>query len=407
MNSYSYLCKNDIIGGNKFMKNISGSPVVGDNFLNRNYEKKYCINRLKESNSLSILGIRRTGKSSLLKEVARLIKKDNYFPIELDCQSYSKPSELFLGILKQLPKDTLEKFTEQLKKLKSIPQKILDVLNVESIKGYGVDIKFDEKVRDYWIPISNSIEKIILTSDKKIILFLDELPYFFENLLDQKNNENFSETQVKQILATLRSWRNEGIQMAICGSLNINNFLESYSISRKLLAGLTSVEVKPFSNDEAKSLLKNLAKSHNINWLDEKIKNKILKLIQDNIPFFIQYFFAFLMIEKKCNEEKLQEIFDLKVYPGLIKEFIYQFEERLGNYSEDVQKQVDIVLDYIAQKGSGSFTDIKNKSTTRIELKTFLKLNSDEFLKPDRGEKYSFSLNILKNWWIEKRGLKI
>ena len=77
----------------------------------------------------------------------------------------------------------------------------------------------------------------------------------------------------------------------------------------------------------------------------------------------------------------------------------------MGNYSEDEQRQVYIVLDYIAQNGCGSFTDIKSK--TDIELKTFLKLNSDEFLKPGKGEMYSFSLNILKTWWIEKRGLKI
>ena len=182
--------------------------------------------------------------------------------------------------------------------------------------------------------------------------------------------------------------------MAICGSLNINNFLESYSISRKLLAGLTSVEVKPFSDDEAKNLLQELSDSHKIDWLDNEIKNKVLELIQDNIPFFIQYFFAFLMIEKKCSVDRLQEIFDLKVYPGLIKEFIYQFEERLGNYSEEVQKQAEIILDYIAQNGSDSFTEIKNKSKIELELKTFLKLISDEFLKPDRGNSHSFSLKF-------------
>ncbi len=406
MNIFSYLCyaktKKVII-----MKNITTVPVSEENFLNREYEKKYCISRLEEGNSLSILGIRRTGKSSLLKEVARLMRERGYFSLELDCQAYSKPSELFLGILKQLPKDTFENFTEHLKNLKSIPKAIIDALNVESIKGFGVDVKFDKKVRDYWIPISNSIEKIITGSDKKIILFLDELPYFFENLLAQKDTENFSENEVKQILATLRSWRNEGIQMAICGSLNINNFLESYSISRKLLAGLTSVEVKPFSNDEAKKLFEELAKSHNIIWLDDNIKNKALELIQDNIPFFIQYLFARLMIEKECGLDKLQEIFDLYVYPGLIKEFIYQFEERLGSYNEEVLKQAEIILDYIAIKGSGSFTDIKSESKIGVGLSTFLKLNSDEFLRPDSGNAYSFSLNILKTWWIEKRGLKI
>lgn len=389
------------------MQNITTTPVSGENFLNREYEIKYCISRLEEGNSLSILGLRRTGKSSFLKEVARLMRNNGFYPMELDCQTYSKPSELFLGILKQLPKNMLEALTENLKRIKKIPSAILDALNVDSVKGFGVDIKFDKKVRDYWIPISDSIEKTITNSDKKIILFLDELPYFFENLLDQKTDDNFSETEVKQILATLRSWRNEGIQMAICGSLNINNFLESYSISHKLLAGLTKIDVNPFSNDEAINLLDKLAESHKINWFNIEIKNKILELIQDNTPFFIQVFFARLVIETECDIEKLQEIFELHVYPEIIKEFIYQFGERLGNYSEEEQKQAEIILDYIAQNGSDSFINIKDQSKSNLELKTFLKLNSDEFLKPAIGNTYSFSLNILRTWWIEKRGIKI
>ena len=117
-----------------------------------------------------------------------------------------------------------------------------------------------------------------------------------------------------------------------------------------------------------------------------------MELIQDNIPFFIQYFFGFLIFEDKCDIEKLQEIFDLKVYPGLIKDFIYQFEERLGNYSDKVQKQAEIILDYIAQNGDNSFISIKNKkSKTNLELKTILKLGSDEFLKPGKGNTYSFA----------------
>lgn len=405
MNKVSYITSSNFENGEEIMRNICGPPVSGKDFLSRDYEKRFCINLLKEGNSLSILGIRRTGKSSLLKEVARLLKEEKYYPIEVDCQSYTKPSELFLGILKRLPNDTLAKFTEYLKSLKKIPKILLDVLNVESISSYGVDVKFDKKVRDYWNPISRAIEKIILDSDKKIILFLDELPYHFENIVDNPDKENYSEKEVKQILATLKSWRNEGIQMAICGSLNINNFLEINSISTKLLAGLASVDITPFSDSEAKSLLSKLAESKGIKWMSDDIQNKMLELLQDNIPFFIQHFFSFIAIEEDCDIGKLNEIYDLKVYPALIKEFLYQFEERLSKYNEEKEKQAEVILDFLAINKTSTFAEIRANSKIEIESKTYLKLISDELLKPVKGNYYSFSLKILETWWKEKRNL--
>jgi len=386
------------------MKNITSTPVSGDDFMFRDFEKSYCINSLKEGNSLLVLGIRRTGKSSLLKEVARILNDDGYHIIEIDCQDSNKPSELFLEILKALPVDLFKKLTAYLKTLKSLPKDIIEVLNIESIKGFGVDVQFDKKIRDYWIPISKSIEKILLNREEKIILFLDELPYFFENLTDPKNQGGYSEVEVKQILATLRSWRNEGIQMTLCGSLNISYFLSSKSISEKLLAGLNSIDINLFTDDEAKKLLKKLAKSRNITWITDKIAAKVIELVQDNVPFFIQTYFGFLSLEKECSLERLEEIFETKVYPSLIKNFLYQFEERLENYSLKERKQVDIILDYISKYDKASFEDIRIRNKT-LDLKVFHKLIIDEFIKPTRAGNCSFTLNIVKSWWKEKRGL--
>ena len=386
------------------MKNNTTTPVSGNDFMFRDYEKRYCINSLKEGNSLLVLGIRRTGKSSLLKEVARIMNNDGYHIIEIDCQDSNKPSELFLEILKALPVNSFQRFTAHLKTLKSLPNDIIEVLNIESIKGFGVDVKFDKKMRDYWMPISKSIEKILLNREEKIILFLDELPYFFENLTDPKNIGGYSEVEVKQILATLRSWRNEGIQMILCGSLNISYFLSSKSISEKLLAGLNSIDINLFTNDEAKKLLIKLAHSRNITWITDKIASKIIELVQDNVPFFIQTYFGFLSLEKECSLERLEEIFETKVYPNLIKNFLYQFDERLANYSLKDRKHVDVVLDYIAKYDKASFEDIRMKNKT-LDLKVFHKLISDEFIKPIRADNCSFTLNIVKNWWKEKRGL--
>jgi len=348
------------------MKNNTTTPVFGDDFMFRDYEKSYCINSLKEGNSLLVLGIRRTGKSSLLKEVARLMRNENYQIIEIDCQGSNKPSELFLEILKALPKDIFQRLTAYLETLKSIPKDIIEVFNIETIKGFGVDLKFDKQIRDYWMPISKSIENILLNKEEKTILFLDELPYFFENLTAPDNNGGYSEIEVKQILATLRSWRNEGIQMALCGSLNISYFLSSKSISEKLLAGLNSIDINLFTDDEAKQLLIELAKSRKITWITDAIANRVIKLVQDNVPFLIQTFFSYLTLEEECSLDRIDEIYDTRVYPNLIKNFLYQFQERLSKYSQEELLQVEMILDYISINGQASYKKLRNQNFNEV-----------------------------------------
>jgi hypothetical protein len=386
------------------MRNNTTTPVFGDDFMFREYEKNYCVNSLKEGNSLLLLGIRRTGKSSLLKEVARLMRNDGYQIVEIDCQGNNKPSELFLEILKALPKDTFQRLADHLKTLTGIPKKIIEVLNIETIQGFGVDIKFDRQVRDYWTPISKSIETILLNKEEKIILFLDELPYFFENLTDANNQGGYSQVEIKQILATLKSWRNEGIQMVLCGSLNISYLLNSYSISEKLISGLNSVDINLFTDDEAKKLLFELAKSRNINWIDDQIANKVIELVKDNVPFLIQTFFSYLSLENNCTLDRIDEIFETRVYPNLIRNFLYQFQERLSKYSPANSIRVEVILDYVARNFHVSYEDLRNLDNT-IDYKVVLDLIKDEFLRPSGANKYSFSLNILKSWWKENRGI--
>jgi len=58
------------------MKNILGPPVYGGNFKFRKKNLKKGLRLLKNQNSFLILGIRRTGKSSFLRQLSYLIKNE-------------------------------------------------------------------------------------------------------------------------------------------------------------------------------------------------------------------------------------------------------------------------------------------------------------------------------------------
>jgi len=73
------------------MKNILGPPVFGDNFKYREKNLRKALRLLKNRNSYLILGIRRTGKSSFLRQCAYLLREESkdYICIELDCQAFN------------------------------------------------------------------------------------------------------------------------------------------------------------------------------------------------------------------------------------------------------------------------------------------------------------------------------
>lgn len=382
------------------MRNIAGPPVFGDNFRFRKRELKTVVMNLADGNSILVLGIRRTGKSSLMRESKRVMdNKKGYICVELDCQAFDKPSDLFSKVFQYLPKPFWEKFKKHVEKLKSIPQGLVKSLGVKSLKGFGVEASFEEEIQDYWRPISTGIAKIIKESDEQIVLFLDELPFFIHNLSDQIESKPI----IIEIFSTLKEWRNAGLAMMICGSISFEHLFEDLNLSRKYLAGCITTEIKPFSQKEAESLLDELAREYELGWWSESIRTLILEKVQDRIPYFLQYVISQIKAEENLTIDELDKLFDEDIIRILHKDFTYQFNERLQSYAEEERIQAELILDQIARHQSLSFKELQSNNSEIKSERVLILLLKDDVLQVSPDQKYSFSLEFVKSWWIKKR----
>lgn len=383
------------------MENIAGNnPVSGENFFGREKFVRHLFSLLKKGNSFLLLGIRRTGKSSVIEEIKRRIINEGEIEIVyLNCQSYKGIEELYKELFLSLPRDLGERLSRYLSGTKKIPKQIIDVISdhIEEVKVAGTGVKLRNAIIDYADPLRIEISKFFSKEKKRIILLIDELPFLIEKI-SQSDKENILD-EIESILITLRDWRNAKIAMAVCGSLNLHQQLEELGISRKLLAGLITQRLPTFTKEEAKGLMQKLNESYQVNLGVEIIEQMIL-LLPDYVPYFIQYFFHVVQIyEGQLTADVIEELYKEEVYQRLDDDFIYQFQERLKAFKGNDQTTARNILAYIAKQQPVHTNDILEniKATNTYEI--LIKLRVHEFITTNSDLKYHFTLNVIKNEW--------
>ncbi|MEZ4953881.1 MAG: hypothetical protein R2825_09935 [Saprospiraceae bacterium] len=385
------------------MRNAIGDPVSGENFTNREKELKGAIHLLENQNSFLLLGIRRTGKSSFLLELAKqLDERDDNIVVQLNCQGYQSPLQFYKELHEALPKDLKTRLGKLLTDSRQLPSKLIESLTggIKVLEAGGVKLEFKSEWDVYTSPLDNLLGSFF-KENSNVILFLDELPFFFQNLSYSKEQVR----EIQKILTSLRTWRDAGLAMGIAGSLNLHLQLDNLGISRKLIAGLNTLKLEPFTREEAKSLLEKLLENKNLNWWTNEITEKVLDLLPDYVPYFLQLTFHHIVVNEASTPEEVEQVFHNDIQPNFQADFTYQFDERLAKFSNDELPAAQAILDYVVKNEVAAFSEMQKELGEKFQYDALTKLIDFEFLTLRERERYAFSLNILRNWWRQKRNL--
>lgn len=169
-----------------------GKPVTGKYFVNRDKELKKLFDLAKNIKigaeiNVALIGLRRTGKTSLLKNLEKLLNKDKKIvPVFLDC--YGIPSKTTfaklvlekiknsyvektkdLGYRKRIASLIKRKTSEILSKVSSMEVSIANYLSIKLAFSEGVTEGLWEKAFEY-------AEILAKNKDLYFIIILDEFP---------------------------------------------------------------------------------------------------------------------------------------------------------------------------------------------------------------------------------------
>lgn len=392
------------------MRIIAGPPVKGEDFMFRNRELVLAKQSLMDGTSLLVKGWRRIGKSSLLVEThSQLSGESNATPIYLDVQEISTISEFFTAFHNALPQNKQQRLRTLWEGARRMPGKLMDSIQrrIRSANagggGFEAGVEFEKDIKDYWEPLKVSVEALArehLDAGTRIILLIDELPFFLENMYRRTDNID----DIRLVLATLRAWRNAGLAMAIAGSVSIEAFLEDLQIEGLVINDLTRIDLQPLSRDEATALVETLAKVAGLEAWNDESTAALLDELPDHFPFFIQTAMNFLRAEPHSTPEVIAEVFENQVHPQIFASFYQQFDERLERrFEEELRKTAEAVLNEMAKRADGKITNAEIKALCdaagQDPLRVTRRLELAEFIRTDlKASGYRLVQNLLRTW---------
>lgn len=399
------------------MRIIAGPPVSGADFKFRATELALATQSLTDGTSLLVKGWRRIGKSSLLVETSRVLAEaPATTPIYLDVQDMKSLSEFFSGFLRALPADRVQWLRKQWDAARLIPGRIADAVQRRvrkvSAGGGGVQggLELDASVREYWEPLKESVERLAreqLAQGNRIILLVDELPFFLENM--HRQNKNVDDIRI--ILATLRAWRNAGLTMAIAGSVSIQLFLEDLEIEGLVINDLQHINLQPLAQIEAETLVAQLAGIAKLDGWTPASTAALLAELPDHFPFFIQTAMNQLRASGSSTPEQIADVAENSLQQQLFATFYQQFDERLARrFEPEIRGAAEAVLNAMAKDPEGKISnatiDALCEPLGQDPLAVKRRLELAEFVRGDsRAGGYRLVQNLLKTWRAARGGI--
>lgn len=379
------------------------------NFRFRETEIKRILAQWQSGESILLTGIRRTGKSELMKAALYRYQLDGHPVAYLDVQAEDKLphfyQNLLQAILDNLTPTLRNQFGKALEAARKVPGDLMNWIRQQTneVKIMGVaDIKLnnpEEQILRYWQPLTEQIGNLIkpLPRTEVPVIGLDELPFMLENLLAKGVNAN----ELVVMLASLRTLRDAGLRLIIGGSISFENLLSLHKIPHTTLGGLFRLPVAPFTRLEASDYLQEALAGHFASSPDAMLKT--LDALPDYVPEVLKIARAFLITcedLRACEYSLVNE-----VMPGVRRAFLQQFDERLSkNYAPTELACAEQILDMIAQ-GAVTGTRLNGQQLPTGYQRVITLLQYDNFIidSPDFG--WRFSLNLIRLWWRASRGM--
>ncbi len=294
-------------------------PAVGENFIDREEIVREMIATLTNKNivmGFALVGNRRMGKSSILREVYSILGKDKrivpvYFSLwsllERTVEEFSR--SLTFSVLEAYKKRLSLKY--RLKDLIKVPaQELFDFLRRIDVRIKileNLEISLSEKGSGKDIPhlLNETLllpEKLADDTGAKCVILLDEFPSIME--LSLQNGRMVGDTIIRKIRTIQESYRRTTI--CISGSIKKTMEMTVLSSSSPFYRQFTVKNILPFERDNVRLLLeKNLGVKLSREAIDTALN------LTNGIPFYLQFIGRGLIRYKKknINPKKMKEVF--------------------------------------------------------------------------------------------------
>lgn len=402
------------------LKQAHGNYVEGDRFWGRGDDLRLFQAKIFEGAHQVLLAQRRMGKTSLMKETARVLS-NSYTCLYVDLQKCRDSADAMVELSKAIyPHKELWKKVVNV--FSNIIGTILDRIETININEIGVTFRGGLTSAD-WSSKGDQLIAILAESRKPVLLLLDELPILVNRML---KGDDFTITaekrgKVDDFMSWLRqnSLQYQGkIRIVISGSIGLEPILRQAGLSATM-NNFAPFELKPWDAFTAKGCLKALANEYNITFPDDA-DEAIVKRIGCCIPHHVQIFFDSIFEyceRRKCfafRAEEVDGIYDKEMLGVRCQKELTHYEERLksvlgpelNTLAVEMLSEAAIkgVLSREALEAFRKLYSFERYSTIEAQQEIIAVLEHDGYFAQGNGG-YVFISNLIRDWWRKRNFL--
>ncbi len=403
------------------LKQALGKWVTGDEFWNRQHEIASFVEKIDNGDHLLLVAQRRMGKTSLMREVARRMG-DRDTCLFVDLQKCATGSEAVVELsLAMHPFKSLWVKTKHV--FKNVLERLADGVEEISLGDIGVRMRAGLTSGD-WMAKGDELFRILSTSEKPVLLLLDEVPLLVNRIL---KGEDFTitpqrRTEAERFMSWLRgnSLQHQGrVRIVVSGSVGFEPILHQARLSATI-NNFFPFELKPWDEATAIACLEALGNEYGIRFADGAARAMVSRL-GCCIPHHVQTFFSFVRdrCERRgqrtvCSEE-VAEIYDSEMLGIRGHVELAHYEERLRLVLGDLL--LPLALEMLTEAAKTEQKCLTPEALTAIQSdyefpdrtvqeaqKDILHvLEHDGYLKRAAGG-YVFVSYLLRDWWEARHG---
>lgn len=398
------------------MKLKIGNPATGSDFFPRESVRSRLLRALARDH-VAFVGPRRTGKTSILKNIAQT-PPPGTAAVFLDLEKFSTVPEWLTALL--VPTKALITGSETkgwLAGSGKTAKSLLGRIEKLEVLGNGITLTPGRSNPDAWRPLADEFQKLLHDADLPIYFLLDEFPWYLGHLARKHTAE-----EVEAVLNWFRSARQDladsQTRFLVTGSIGLEGLLRRIGLS-PTANDFDTIEIPPLTDEEALDFLMQLSKGEEIP-LNESAGRRILKLMGANWPILLELFMSELQdmdLKKSPTMPELKDVYEVRMVRGSRNKYCQEMFNRLSKdelFSPTERRIAFETLKRLTSQTVVCGSDLESihskivpdasvRSLTGEELGFVIDtLRHDGYLLRRSDGQYQFASNILRDYWIHR-----
>lgn len=284
------------------LKKSVGNWVSGDLFFGREAELRDFMADLEDGASVSLLGMRRLGKTSLMREAADRLG-GRYICLHVDLERSKDEADAVVEMM-LAAREVRGIWKRCLEGLGEAVRRVMDRIDKLNVYELGVTLR-SALVAAQWQKKGDELFAFLAEEEKPVVLFFDEVPLLVNRILKGDDRRITPErvSATSEFLYWLRAntQRYQGrLRVVLAGSIGLEPVLHQAGLS-ETINHLKPFLLEPWAPQTACACLQALAAEYGLTF-EPGADQEIVSRIGCCVPHHVQMFFDFL--ERRCEREE-------------------------------------------------------------------------------------------------------